>query len=475
MISKGVERWYNKSKKRVGTSDVMKRRNGIRLSMITTSLEELIPNDHFLRRLDAAVNFDFIYEELKPYYCADNGKYSTDPVVIVKSLLIGFLYGINSERRLEQELKYNVAYRWFLGLGFDERVPDHSPISQLRRRKFNDADIFKKLFMHVLKLCAETGLISGKLLITDSTHVKANAAKTSKIKVEIERETSEFFERLDAYETAERERLEMPEITRKPSKPKKTGQTQSVTDPEAGWLNCPGKPDGFHFLSHQTLDAENGIIVDAEVSAGNIPDNVPYLEQLERTEKNLNELSIEVQAVCADSAYDTALIHKELEERKIAIYTPKKAAADSSKTEYKHENFTYNQDADEFICPSGKVLKLRCLQRFETGVFRECRTAAKDCRDCPNREKCLAPSQKSRKLQVNIFQEIVDKHHAVDGSAEYNAALRKRQIWCEGTFSNQKSHHNLKQLFRRGLRAAADHCFLSACAINLKRLVKCSG
>jgi len=156
-------------------------------------------------------------------------------------------------------------------------------------------------------------------------------------------------------------------------------------------------------------------------------------------------------------------------------YTPKKAAADSSKTEYKHENFTYNQDADEFICPSGKVLKLRCLQRFETGVFRECRTAAKDCRDCPNREKCLAPSQKSRKLQVNIFQEIVDKHHAVDGSAEYNAALRKRQIWCEGTFSNQKSHHNLKQLFRRGLRAAADHCFLSACAINLKRLVKCSG
>ena len=181
---------------------MMTRRGGVQMSLFSTSLEDVVAEDHFLRKLDSAVNFEFVYEELKPYYCEDNGKYSTDPVVIVKSLLIGFLYGINSERRLEQEVRYNVAYRWFLGLGFDERVPDHSTISQLRRRKFNDADLFKKLFVHVLKLCVESGLVSGKLLITDSTHVKANAAKMSKITVEIERETSGFFERLDAYENA---------------------------------------------------------------------------------------------------------------------------------------------------------------------------------------------------------------------------------------------------------------------------------
>jgi transposase len=138
---------------------MMTQRNGVQLKMFSTSLEEVIPTDHFLRKLDATVNFDFIYSELKPYYCSNNGKYSTDPLIIIKSLLIGFWHGINSERRLEQELTYNVAYRWFLGLSFDESIPDHSTISQLRRRKFNDADLFKKLFMQILKLCAEAGLI----------------------------------------------------------------------------------------------------------------------------------------------------------------------------------------------------------------------------------------------------------------------------------------------------------------------------
>jgi transposase len=115
---------------------MMSRANGVQLSLFTTTLDEVVPSDHFLRKLDAMVDFSFIYNELAPYYCKDNGRPSTDPVVIVKSLLIGFLYGINSERRLEQELRYNVAYRWFLRLGFDESIPDHSTISQLRRRKF---------------------------------------------------------------------------------------------------------------------------------------------------------------------------------------------------------------------------------------------------------------------------------------------------------------------------------------------------
>lgn len=299
---------------------MMKQNSGVQIRMITASLEELVPSDHFLRKLGAAVNFNFIYDDLRPYYCADNGKYSIDPVVIVKSLLIGFLYGINSERRLEQELKYNVAYRWFLGLSFDEKIPDHSTISQLRCRKFNDADLFKKLFLHILKLCAEAGLVSGKLLVTDSTHIKANASKTSKIAVELQNEGAKYLERLDEYEKEERKRLGLPETIRKTSEPKKVTQTKSFTDSETGWLQRPGKPDGFHYLSHQTLDAENGIIVDVEVTAGNVSDNTPFLEQMERVENTLGTMGIEVDETSADSAYDTAIIHKELEERGIMLY-----------------------------------------------------------------------------------------------------------------------------------------------------------
>jgi Transposase and inactivated derivatives len=179
---------------------MMSERRGVQLSLYSPNLDKIVKEDELLRKLDAAVDFSFIYDELRPYYSSNNGKYSTDPVVIVKSLLIAFLYGLVSERRLEFELQYNALYRWFIGVGFDERVPDHSTISQLRRRKFNDADLFRKLFVRVLELCAEKGLISGRLLVTDSTHVKANASRASKVKLAIERQTEEFFEQLDTYE-----------------------------------------------------------------------------------------------------------------------------------------------------------------------------------------------------------------------------------------------------------------------------------
>jgi len=453
---------------------MMSERRGVQLSLYTPSLDEIVESDEFLRKLDGLVDFSFIYDELRAYYCADNGRYSTDPVVIVKSLLIAFLYGINSERRLEWELQYNALYRWFIGVGFHERVPDHSTISQLRRRKFNDADLFKKLFMRVLTLCAEKGLVSGRLLITDSTHVKAHASKNSKITVEIERRTAEFFEQLDAYEAIERERLGLPEITRKPPAAKTATQTQSMTDPEAGWLSRPCKPNGFHYLSHQTFDAENGVIVDVSVTPGNANDCVPYIEQIDRVVDALYDMGVEAEAVCGDSAYDNALIHKEIEDRNLAFYTPKKGTSNVAKVEYKRDDFAYDKESDTFTCPHGENLTLRTTQRSENGVFREYSSKTRVCNGCPHRDKCLAPSQKSRRITVNIFQDIVDKHHAAEGSAVYNDALRKRQIWCEGTFAAQKAQHNLKSLFRRGLRAAQDHCLLSACAINLKRLIMCT-
>jgi len=365
-----------------------------------------------------------------------------------------------------------MAYRWFLGLDIDDRVPDHSTISQLRRRKFNDADIIKTLFMHILRLCAESGLVSGKLLITDSSHVKANASRTSKIKVTIERDATEYFERLDAYEAAERERLGLPEIERKAPHSKQAEQVRSVTDPESGWLVRPGKPDGFHYLSHQTIDAENGIIVDVSVTPGNTHDSVPYIEQIDRVMNTLDAMDIEAQAVSTDAAYDTAAIHKELEDRELAVYIAKTDSGDSSKTEYKRDDFTYNRETDDFTCPAGQTLPLRGTQRLENGIYRQYRSSREDCRNCSHSSKCLAPSQKSRRINVHIFQDIVDKHHQTDGSPEYSDALRKRQIWCEGTFAAQKARHNLGQMFRRGLRAATDHCLLAACAINLKRLVK---
>jgi len=442
-------------------------------------MEDLVPQDHFLRKLDAAVDFSFIYDEVREYYCENNGRPGIDPVVLVKYLLIGYLDGIGSERRIEREIQVNMAYRWFLGLDLDERVPDHSTISQLRRRKFNGTDLFRKLFERVLVLCIEKELVDGKLILTDSTHVKANASRKSEYTVLVEKEAAWYMERLDRYETMERERLEKVGKI-KPKRNRNTGKTKpvqvektvSATDPEAGFLQRPGKPNGMHFLDHQSVDAKNGIIVDVAVTAGNVTDAAPYLDRIEHIEEHIG---LKIETVDVDSAYDVSLVHQELSEKGIRLIAPTNDETPNYKAELEKTNFTYSEEKDVFICPQGKQLPLRRLQRSECNISREYRADRKDCTGCPIKDKCLSASQPCRRIQVNIFEEAVKRNHAGDDTPEHQRGLDLRQIWCEGRFAAQKARHNLRQTFRRGLEAAETHCLLSATALNLKRMIKCMG
>lgn len=249
---------------------MLKRKAGTQLKVHYVTIEDLVPSEHFLRKVEKLIDFSFIYDEVEHLYCSNNGRPSVDPVSLIKYLLIGFLYGIDSERRIGQEIQVNVAFRWFLGLELDEKVPDHSTISQLRRRKFNGTGLFRKIFEHILAVCMKQGLIDGKLILTDFTHIKANASRKSEIKVEVEKGTTAYWERLNNYEEIERQTLEAAnkippkKQCRKPkSTPKMVEKTISTTDPDAGLLSRPGKPDGMHYLDHQSIDAKNGISDDA--------------------------------------------------------------------------------------------------------------------------------------------------------------------------------------------------------------------
>jgi len=457
---------------------MMTEQMGTQLEMYCYTIEDLVPEDNEFRKIAALIDFSFIYDEVRHLYSVNMGRPSIDPIVLVKYLLIGFLKGIASERQIEQEIRLNNAYRWFLGIGLFARVPDYSTILQLRRRKLNGTDLFRKIFERILWVCMENGLVDGKLVLTDSTHVKANASKKSEIKVQVEKQALAYWKRLNEYEEAERRALEAEgkiapakKCRTSKEKPKIIQKTTSTTDPDAGLLNRPGKPGGMHYLDHQSIDARHGIIVDVAVTPGNVSDCIPYIERIDYIENNLN---IDIETVAVDSGYDTSLIHKELEERGITIFTPEKDTSDTSKTEFGREYFSYLEGSDIFICPNGTKLKLNRLQRNESTITREYKADIKDCKTCPYREKCLAPSQTSRRIQVNIFEAIVKEHHAQDGLAEYKDSLNKRQIWCEGTFGTQKRDNNLRYLYRRGIEAAETHCLLSATAINLKRLIRCT-
>lgn len=179
-----------------------------------------------------------------------------------------------------------MAYRWFLGLDLDDRVPGHSTISQNRRRRFHGENLFRRLFEQILRQCMDKGLVDGKVILTDSTHVKASASFKANVKVLAERETTDYMERLNRYEAEERARLEAsgtikPQCTGRVKKQgAKTEKTVSATDPEAGMLRRPGKPEGMHYLSHQSLDAAHGIVVDVAVTPGNANDSEPYPKRI---------------------------------------------------------------------------------------------------------------------------------------------------------------------------------------------------
>lgn len=460
---------------------MMTEKRGMQLKLLDSkiTIEDFVPNGHLLRKIEAAVDFSFIYDEVRKYYCADNGRPSTDPVQLVKYLLIGFLYNINSEREIELEIQGSMPYRWFMGLNLDDRVPDHSTISQNRRRRFNGTDIYRRLFERVLAMCIEKGLADGKLILTDSTHIRANASRRSEIKVVVEKEAACYMERLDRYESMERERLESEGRikAKRPShkdcnEPKMIERTISTTDPDAGFLQRSGKPQGMHYLNHQSIDAKNGIVVDVAVTPGNVNDATPYLDRIDHMRENLG---FPIEAVGVDSGYDISLVHHELTEMNIEVYAPRNDAEPNYKAEFKRQDFQYNEADDVFICPAGNILTLKRLQRGESNIGREYNSKTRDCNCCPLRENCLTPSQKFRRLYVNIFETAVRRSHRKDGTPEHKRVLALRQIWSEGTFAAQKARHNLSRLYRRGLRAAEEHCLMSAMAINLKRMVKCMG
>ena len=445
------------------------------IEMHLITIEDLVPTDHFLRKVNAIIDFSFIYDEVENMYCHNNGRPSIGPAVLIKFLLIGFLYGINSERRISEEIQVNMAYRWFLGLDIMDKVPDHSTISQTRRRRFNGSDLFRNIFQKIVFLCVEKGLADGRLVFTDSTHIKANASRKTEYIKQTEEVTNEYLKELDQYEETVRSQLESegkikPARCRKRKEKIETVRRRvSSTGPESGYYKRKGKAEGMHYLSHETVDSKNGITIDVAATAGNVNGSQPYIERLDYIGETIG---LKIQAACADSGYDTNLINQQLPERNIDFYTPKRTEQKRGTTEFQRKDFQYDEKDDRFICPGGKALPLHRLNRTMNTVTKEYRCPKTECKDCPFRNRCIGEKGSDKRIQVNIFEDVVKKNHEKDGTETHAKVLLLRQIWSEGSFAAQKARHNLKFLYRRGLEAAEQQCLLSSTALNLKRMIK---
>jgi transposase len=258
--------------------------------VISSTLDDLVPKNHLLRKINNKIDFSFIYDKVNNLY-SPTGRPSIDPVVLVKIILLASLYNIDSERKLLNEIQVNLAYRWFLGIDFDEKVPDRISLSKNRNERFRNSSLFQEIFDEIVRLCIKENIVGGKLLLTDSTHIKANASKERHETILVYEGPNEYNRRLDLRAKA----LSYKVKENNPNSKKNTFggdaksedylvkekiQIKSITDPETGYLGRPGKPKDFHYLNHQSQDSKYGIITDVYVTPGNVNDFISYIDRL---------------------------------------------------------------------------------------------------------------------------------------------------------------------------------------------------
>ena len=245
---------------------------------------------------------------------------------------------------------------------------------------------------------------------------------------------------------------------------------KSTTDHECGILNRPGKPKGFYYLSHQTCDAENGIITDVIVTPANVNDCTVHTARLE---KQIDKFGFKTESICADAGYDNSEVYDAMLKRGIKTYIPKKSKP-SEKANYtddfRPEKFAYDSAGNFYICPAEKELHYSCYNKKNR--VKRYRAKKRDCLNCPLKQQCIGKSNHPRQIERNMHEEARQIQVKNINTPEYKIAMNLRRIWCEGNFAHQKELHNLSRTRKRGIKNLTEQCLLSACALNLKRLVK---
>ncbi|HEY1803962.1 MAG TPA: IS1182 family transposase [Terracidiphilus sp.] len=431
------------------------------------SIEGLVPASHLLRKIDRSVDFSFIHERVKHLYCEDNGRPALEPVVLFKLLLLGYLYGVRSERQLMREVEVNVAYRWFLGLRLRDKVPDASTLSQNRRRRFAQSTIYQQIFDQIVELAVNKGLASGAVLYSDSTHLKASANKNKYDVVEVGVKPQQYLAALEAAVTEDRAAHGKGPLKDKPEEPECEPETKQIklsrTDKDSGYMVRDGKPKGFFYLDHRTVDGRHAIITDTYATPATVHDSVPYLGRLDRQRERFG---FQIRAAGVDAGYATAAITQGLEQRNIYGVIGYRRGTHRDGYFYKRE-YRYDEKLDVYICPNGQLLSYRTTNREG---YRQYHSDPEQCRNCPLRSKCTESRNHTKVVTRHVWEaskERIDQHRLQKtGKRIY----KRRKETVERSFADAKQLHGHRYARMRGLIKVQQQCLLAATAQNIKKI-----
>jgi transposase len=423
------------------------------------NLETRIPPRHLLRRINPVVTriLADLRAKLEPYY-SEIGRPSIDPELMIRMLIVGYCYGIRSERRLCEEVELHLAYRWFCRLDLDDVVPDHSTFSVNRHGRFRASDTLRHVFEAVVRACMDAGLVKGEGFAVDASVMEADASRFHGVTPEEadwsapERQTRAVAEFLGALDDDD------PTADRKPPK------VISLSDPCSAWTAKANKRVQFGYGLNYLIDIENAVIVDVEATPARTYDEVAAARtMIERTERRMG---LKPQRLAADTAYGTGKFLGWLVGAGVAPQIPVWDKSTREDGTFSRSDFTFDRERNVYVCPAGKLL----TTTGSVGDDHVLRYLAskRNCDACPLKPRCC-PKMPFRKVTRDINEDARDLARALMGTPEFDQSRDERKK-VEMRFAHLKTHHRFERMRLRGLSGARDEFHLAAIVQNLKTL-----
>ena len=431
--------------------------------MILYTMDELVPENSLFRKIDACIDFTFIYEEVKDLYCCTNGRPSIDPVVLFKLVFIEALEGLKSMRKTCEKIKVDAEYRWFLGIPFGKSTPHYSTFSQNYIRRYAGTEVFENIFVKIVEQAMKYGLVKGETFFTDSTHKKANANK-NKYHGEIVREVKKRRKWLEKEINEERVKQGKKEFEYKEEIEEKEIKV-SETDKESGYYHRDNKEKGFMYLDHRTVDSKCNIIVDCYITKGNVHDSVPYISRLEYIKR---KYGFNIKEVGIDSGYDTIDIKKYLHDNNIYGVIAYRRYG-KAETTVRKNRFKYIKESDCYVCPeTGAILEY--TGRIDRNGYKYY-SSKENCENCPEKEGCCNKKE-YRSITRHICEELNEEMRERRVSARGKELYKQRKEKIERSFADSKQNHGYRYAMYKGIEKNQNYTWLICAAQNMKNIAQ---
>ena len=433
-------------------------------------MEDLIPEDHLLRLIDKAIDWNFIYNLVEDKYCHDNGRPSMDPVMLIKIPFIQYLYGIRSMRQTIKEIEVNVAYRWFLGLDMLDKVPHFSTFGKNYSRRFKDTDLFEQIFSHILEECYKFRLVDPTEVFVDATHVKARA-NGHKMRKRIAKQEALFYEDMLKKEINE----DRAAHGKKPLKDKDDDNTpssgngsskekeikESTTDPDSGWFHKGEHKEVFAYAVETACD-KHGWILGYTISPGNLHDS--------RTFKGLYDKisDIGINTLIADAGYKTPAIAKLLLDDGIKPLFPYKSPMTKDGF-FKKSDFVYDEYYDYVICPNDQHLEYSTTNK---DGYREYKSNGHICKGCPYLSQCTNSQNHVKVFTRHIWEDYMETCEDIRHTLGMKDLYKKRKETIERLFGTAKENHGFRYTQMYGKARMEMKVGMTFACLNLKKLAR---